>query len=635
MGLAGTVAPYHSKALPAGALLREWTLERVLGVGGFGIVYQGKGVYFGETVAIKEYFPSAIVERRDDATVAPADSSSAEVYALGLEKFLEEAKALWALSKPQRHPNIVSVRSLFEVHGTAYMVMDFEAGAPLSEAIRAGRRFSERELLAIVGPIADGLDRAHAAGVLHRDIKPANILLADDGRPVLIDFGSARFVSSDATSTSVSFYTAPYAALEQYVKTYPQGPWTDIYALGVVLYQCITGEKPPEVLERLHGEPGTPLAVRRPTGFSTAFLTAVDAAMAIRPDARPRSLSEWLAMFLADDDDATRIGGLTNDDVTRIRTSLTATDWKVLAAPSSMPARLAGPTKGVGALLLALLAAAAGFAIVVDLQHGASAPVQARRAAPALATAPHPPTIVPDLDAPMAVLVRDARAAGRPTDEVAALEAARTSPAAAALRARNLTGSGAAQAIAALNQEGATAARDEAVALRGAATAPAVDREDARWPQVAAAMHAWSRARAALDADLAAATNASSATVALAAADRALVDQAAAGRARAALAAAAARARRQGVQTAIARGEAAADDVLRLAAAPRPWLFAPAAKKVAYRQLQAAGTAARAARAELAALSPGTPNAAARAAAFAGRLAGLHRQAAAAAQALH
>ena len=121
--------------------------------------------------------------------------------------------------------------------------------------------------MALIRPIAEGLDRAHKAGVLHRDIKPANIIVGPDGRPVLIDFGSARFESSQATNTKVTFYTPPYAAIEQYVKSYPQGPWTDIYALGVVMYQCVTGEKPPEVLERMHAEEGQPLSAQRLAGL--------------------------------------------------------------------------------------------------------------------------------------------------------------------------------------------------------------------------------------------------------------------------------------------------------------------------------------------------------------------------------
>ena len=306
--------PYSSKALPDGTVIREWRIEDVLGVGGFGIVYKGRGIYFGELVAIKEYFPSAIAERDAESTVVPIGSDVEEVHALGLKKFVEEAKLLWNLSTPTRHPNIVSVRSLFEVHGTAYMVMDFEDGVSLSRLLKEGRRFNERSLWNVIKPIAEGLDRAHRVGVLHRDIKPPNILITDDNRPVLIDFGSARFEAAEATSTSVTFHTPPYAAVEQYVKTYPQGPWTDIYAMSVVLYECVTGEKPPEVLERMHGGLGSPLAEGHWPGFSKRFLQAIDSGMTIRPSERPQSIREWLALFgkkdaeevVAGDDEPTR-----------------------------------------------------------------------------------------------------------------------------------------------------------------------------------------------------------------------------------------------------------------------------------------------------------------------------------------
>ena len=303
---------YSNKALPMGTVLREWKIEEVLGVGGFGIVYKAQGIYFNELVAIKEYFPSSISERDSEDTVVPIDSEAEEVHALGLKKFVEEAKLLWNLSTPTRHPNIVSVRSLFEIHGTAYMVMDFEDGLSLSKMLKQGRRFNERSLWNILQPIAEGLDRAHRVGVLHRDIKPPNILITEDNRPVLIDFGSARFEAAEATSTKVTFHTPPYAAIEQYVKTYPQGPWTDLYALGVVMYECITGEKPPEVLERLHAGLGKPLSEGKWPGYGKKFLAAIDAAMVVKPDERPQSLSDWLAMFGKlpaaedDDDEATR-----------------------------------------------------------------------------------------------------------------------------------------------------------------------------------------------------------------------------------------------------------------------------------------------------------------------------------------
>ena len=328
---------YSNKALPSGTVLREWRLEEVLGVGGFSIVYKGRGIYFDELVAIKEYFPSSISERDSEDTVVPIDSDAEEVHALGLKKFVEEAKLLWNLSTPTRHPNIVSVRSLFEIHGTAYMVMDFEDGVSLSKMLKKGQKFNERSLWNIVQPIAEGLARAHRVGVLHRDIKPPNILITEDSRPVLIDFGSARFEAAEATSTKVTFHTPPYAAIEQYVKTYPQGPWTDIYALGVVLYECITGEKPPEVLERLHAGLGKPLADSKWPGYSKKFLSAVDQAMTIKPNERPQSIAEWLALF-GDEHGAATISD-DDDDKTRFYAHEVATDDIVPVAP---------PTTGSG-----------------------------------------------------------------------------------------------------------------------------------------------------------------------------------------------------------------------------------------------------------------------------------------------
>ena len=164
--------PYSNKALPPGTVLREWRLEDVLGVGGFGIVYKGRGIYFGELVAIKEYFPSAIAERDEEATVVPIGSDVEEVHALGLKKFVEEAKLLWNLSTPSRHPNIVSVRSLFEIHGTAYMVMDFEDGVSLSKLLKEGRRFNERSLWNIIKPVAEGLEvrEAQVGGEEHHPL---------------------------------------------------------------------------------------------------------------------------------------------------------------------------------------------------------------------------------------------------------------------------------------------------------------------------------------------------------------------------------------------------------------------------------------------------------------------------------
>jgi hypothetical protein len=498
---------YHNKALPKGTILREWRLEQVLGVGGFGIVYRAKGVYFDELVAIKEYFPGAISDRLDNTTVTPTDSSAEEVYKLGLQKFVEEAKVLWNLSKPTRHPNIVSVRSLFEIHGTAYMVMDFESGVSLSQMLRDGHRFDETELLNLIKPIAEGLDRAHRGGVLHRDIKPANILVDETGRPVLIDFGSARFESGQATSTKVTFYTPPYAAIEQYVKTYPQGPWTDIYALGVVLYQCVTGEKPPEVLERLHGGLGEALSSRPRPGFSQRFTRAVDAAMAIRPSERPQSIPDWLRMFETDiipvDSEATRI-------VTRIAVPQPAAKPPVepveqapapVAAAASVeavedqPAGTAAAPRPIRSRKALIGAGGAAAAALIGISIFLFWPAQREAAQPEpAAVAPEQAqtqdaqnaqpaqTAVPALpDIPFDSLLTKAREAQRPDAEITKLGNSRSKFQALMEKGRSIAATPDAAknlppVIAELNQTSVEASRSEADALASA--------EAEQWKQI-------------------------------------------------------------------------------------------------------------------------------------------------------
>ncbi|HEY3889018.1 MAG TPA: serine/threonine-protein kinase [Caulobacteraceae bacterium] len=641
---AAPVKPYHSKALPEGAILREWRLEGILGVGGFGIVYRGKGVYFGETVAIKEYFPSAICDRQPSGMVVPTDSASQEVYALGLEKFVDEAKVLWNLSKPERHPNIVSVRSLFEANGAAYLVMDFETGVPLSELLRAGRRFEQAELLGLLRPIADGLDRAHRAGVLHRDIKPANILIDEDGRPVLIDFGSARFDAGQATSTKVTFYTPPYAALEQYVKTYPQGPWTDIYALGVALYQCVTGEKPPEVLERLHAQSGEALSVRQRPGFSRSFTSAIDAAMAIRPAERPQSIPEWLALFEQpedDDDDVTRIGVLTgapvDEDVTRVGAPIGSPPASADTAAALVASILAtGPRDDAEAtepgdahlarrlmvpavgLAVVAMAAAAG-ALLLQRSHvpgpvaqrPVPAPLTEPSAASAAPAAPIAPSKVvsPALENDVDGLIADAQRVGRPTKEIKALLGAKARIAVLASQVRNATAGDGARSgplIAALTTEAATASRDEATALGHAAEGhrreveQALGRSRAGQGAVAAVVQADAR----LDAAIAAMPASGDPVASIDAARRAVGDYAVFARAYGAAPRFYAPVKRSAFAAIDSRAQAIGSAVVALsAAAPRPWLFASQARKQAYRLLQDNSARSRASMAELDQLS--------------------------------
>jgi serine/threonine protein kinase len=290
---------YDHNALKPGFRLREWIVEGVLGAGGFAIVYKGTGVYFSEAVAIKEYFPTDLAVRLQDTSIAPSSKSNEDVFRYGLEKFIQEAQILWSLSRPHRHPNLLGVRGLFEENGTAYMVMDFEEGRPLSQLLREGKTFDEQSLWAIMAPVIDGLNKAHKAGILHRDIKPANILIHDDGRPVLIDFGAARSEASQLTS-KMAVYTPGYAAVEQQLASESHGAWTDIYALAATMYQCMTGSMPPSSVERGMARTDPLVWPATLAGFSDPFIRFVSAGLAVRAGDRPQSLEAWLALRSGD-----------------------------------------------------------------------------------------------------------------------------------------------------------------------------------------------------------------------------------------------------------------------------------------------------------------------------------------------
>lgn len=239
------IDPARRDALPAGTSLREYTLESVVGHGGFGIVYRAQHGELGATVAVKEYLPVELAVREGECVRVRSDTDS-HIYQDGLRRFRDEARALMQF---QDHQGIVSCRDFFRANGTAYMVMDYEDGPSLAEVLAtreaAGRPFGQADLLGVMVPPLDGLERVHEAGLLHRDIKPSNILIRRaDERPVLIDFGAAKQDMASKTK-SMAPYTEGYAAMEQVADSGALGPWTDMYGVGAVVWRIVAGGKPP------------------------------------------------------------------------------------------------------------------------------------------------------------------------------------------------------------------------------------------------------------------------------------------------------------------------------------------------------------------------------------------------------
>jgi serine/threonine protein kinase len=289
----------RTNALPVGTELEGYRIVALLGAGGFGITYKAVDVLLDRPLAIKEYLPSILANRGlDKRTVRPFGRQEQEQFAWGLERFRSEAKTLVAF----QHPNIVPVHRYFEAYGTGYLVMAFQDGKSLADVIDAVGTLSEDELLTILRPLGAGLADVHAKGFLHRDIKPANIVIRRDGTPVLIDFGSARQSVTRQSRGLTAIVTEGYAPYEQYETDSNQGPWSDIYALGAVLYHCVTGRRPPESPKRIAAhlrkqpDPMVPAKQAAAGSYGESLLEAIDRALAIEEARRPQNVREFMAI---------------------------------------------------------------------------------------------------------------------------------------------------------------------------------------------------------------------------------------------------------------------------------------------------------------------------------------------------
>lgn len=277
-------------SLSPGHVINEYRFDKLLGVGGFGLTYLATDQNLNLPVAIKEYLPAEIATRDDDSSIRPSSDENRPTFEWGLSRFLDEARTLATF----RHPNIVRVMRFFQANATAYMVMEFVHGASLSEWIKTRRPLPQLAMEKIIWPLVEGLGIIHQSSYLHRDVKPGNIYIRNDGTPVLLDFGAARSTAGGGELTAV--VSPGYAPVEQYSESSVQGPWTDLYAVGGVMYWMVTGKKPVDATARLRDDPQKPATeIGDRSVYSADFLAAIDWALSPDDRHRPRSSEEFLA----------------------------------------------------------------------------------------------------------------------------------------------------------------------------------------------------------------------------------------------------------------------------------------------------------------------------------------------------
>ncbi len=291
-GIEHTLGVGDGNALPPGTRIAEFEIEGLVAEGGFGIVYRAYDHSLGRRIALKEYMPSMLAARSGALTVGVKSERHAETYMIGLKSFINEARLLAQFD----HPSLVKVYRFWEANGTAYLIMPLYEGLTLKDTLaKRGTRPDEVWLKALLSSLLEALQVIHAEACFHRDIAPDNILMLKNGTPVLLDFGAARRVIGDRTQALTVIVKAGYAPIEQYaeVESMRQGPWTDIYALAGVICFAITGAAPVPSVARTVKDPQRPLAETAKDQYSASFLRAIDRALSVRPDDRPRSVDAF------------------------------------------------------------------------------------------------------------------------------------------------------------------------------------------------------------------------------------------------------------------------------------------------------------------------------------------------------
>ena len=275
---------------PGTSLVGRYTIGQKIGMGGFGVIYKAWDSNLDTVVAIKEFYPSGLVNRVPNSSdIILASQKRKDEFTQGKIRFLEEARYL---AKFNSHPNIVNVSEYFEANGTAYFVMEYLEGKTLEEIIkeRDNQPLPYDQCVTIAVAVCSALRAIHKSGILHRDISPSNIMLCKKGEIKLLDFGAAQFPSD--IKEQVRVVKPGFAPPEQYDEVNEQGMFTDIYALGATLYYALSGQVPVESSDRKKTDPLVPLETLNPN-IPQHICSTIMRAMAVDPQYRFQNVDQF------------------------------------------------------------------------------------------------------------------------------------------------------------------------------------------------------------------------------------------------------------------------------------------------------------------------------------------------------
>ncbi len=282
--------------LQTGTIIDQYVIERSLAHGGFSSVYLARQTADQVQVAIKEYLPRKFAHRTWNNAVVANSEETAALFKRGRVLFFEEAKVLSTL----KHPNIVEVIGFFKANSTVYMVMTYDYGVTLDKLLsKQILPVSEDFFLSLFRTLLAGLSHIHSQQFIHLDIKPSNILVRPGNDALLLDFGAIQNFPKSCLNKQSKVLTKGYSPIEQHDLSAQLGPWTDIYAVGASMRNCLERKTPVSALDRVRQDTLVPAVKALKRKLPVHLLQAIDWAMELQPENRPQSVAE-LQQALAD-----------------------------------------------------------------------------------------------------------------------------------------------------------------------------------------------------------------------------------------------------------------------------------------------------------------------------------------------